>query len=249
MLTETINKITIENKIQIETDYDVDIKSIIETYNTQTELLLLYLSALKNDPYVKADAYSSIIFTAIYKNYISLYTALDLTLQGLYGAARILFRNIYEFLIISKTIASRKDDELLRKWNNGEEISLNRDVFSRVIKPKSLEMKILWKTLCEYTHGTIYSQQVKLEYQEIKNEIKMNFVCLKILVDINYHVMNIFAANASIQYYAKFISDLHTIDFLKDKKKEIHAQISLIRKTLSEKPKRAVLDFISKWEF
>jgi len=249
MFTETFYNISVENRRKIENKHPEDIHIIMNTYNTQMELLQLYLLVLDSDPYVEPDEFSSMIFTAIYKNYISLYSALDLTLQGFYGAARILFRNVYEFLIISKAVAIRKDIGLLEKWKNGDDISLRKEVFSRVKKPKSLEMQNLWKTLCEFTHGTIYSQQVKLEYNEIKNEVKFNFVCMKMLLDMNYHVLNSYAANSSIQYYAKFMSDLHETDTLKNKKKEIRTQISSIRKTLLKEPKRVILDFISKWEF
>ncbi len=249
MFTDTFNNTAKENRSIIEAKHSEDLIIIRDNYNAQMELLKLYLLVIKSDPYVDADEYSSMVFTAIFKNFLSLYSALDLTLQGFYGGGRILFRNIYEFLIISKTIAIKNDIGLLRKWENGESISLRTEVFREVRKPNSEEMKNLWRDLCSFTHGTIYSQQIDISYITVKNEIKLNFIYIKMLLDMNYHLLNRHAVNPSIQYYAKRMSDLHEMDILKNKKNEIQTQIKTIRETLLKEPKRVVLDFASKWEF
>lgn len=244
-LHETI----LDNKDKVENAMDYETSQINQSLNTQFELCMLYLKVRKNDPYVVEENYTSMLFTAVFKNYISISSAFDLTLQGLYGSARILLRSAFEFLIIAKTIAIRNDNQLLNKWNDGENISLKTEVFGNIISPNSTEIKQFWKALCKYTHATINSQQILFEYEKIENDIKINLVLIKMLLVMNYHVLNTYAANRSIQYYTKFAVDTAGDGLFDSYKREIRQQIDEMRKTLLKDPKRVVFDFSLKWVF
>lgn len=249
MSISKFDKLGFENREIIESRYQEEIMLIRKNFDAQMDLMGLYLLVIDNDPYVEQDEYTLMLFSAIYKNFITIYSAIELTLNGLYGSARILFRNIFEFQIIAKATALRQDTDLLKKWQQGEDISLRREVFSKIQKPNSPEIKELWKTLCQFTHGTVYSQQVKLKYEDIKDDVKFNIVCLKILLDMNYHLMNAYAANNSIQYYTEFMSDLQKEDSFKNKKKLIQNQLTELRRNLQPQPKKVIYDYKLKWIF
>lgn len=225
-----------------------DINIIIKNLNKQCDLLLCYFSTLIHDPYAHGEAYTEMIFSAIYKNLLSLCSALELTRNGQCGSARMIFRNIYENLIISKFISIKKDNVMLNKWEKGEDISVNKEIFKNIKKPNSDELKDFWKSLCCYVHGTVYSQQIGLKFNELENDINLNFVFIKILLCINYHVMNTYALNQNLKYYTKFGLDCVENGLYNKKISEIRYEINVIKKSLLRAPRRIIYDFCLKWE-
>lgn len=237
------------NKNNFEIEFEDEIYLIKKNLSCQFDLLNLYITVLVRDPYAEPDEHTRISLIALYKNLISLYSTIELTSQGLYGPARIIFRNIYEYLIISKSVAIRKDNTLLDKWETGKNISLQREIFSKVITPNSLAMRQFWDLLCKLTHGTIHSMQVMLRYDGIKEDLYVNIAFMKMLLDMNYHVLNTYVANRSIQYYTKFAVDIGNEGEFKSQKQEIRKQILAMRKSLNELSKKTVLDFCKSWTF
>lgn len=225
-----------------------DINIIIMNLNKQYDLLSSYIATMMHDPYAHGEEYTEMIFSAVYKNLLSLCSALELTRNGQCGSARMIFRNIYENLIISKYISIKKDYVMLKKWENGEDISVNREIFKNIKKPNSNELKEFWKSLCCYVHGTVFSQQIVLKFDELKNDINLNFVFIKILLCINYHVMNTHALNQNLKYYTKFGLDCVESGLYNKKIKEIRNEINIIKNDLLRDPKKIIYDFCLKWE-
>jgi hypothetical protein len=238
----TFDKLTNDLNINIRNEYSEIIELIKSNIEKQSDLIFLYANASYDHSH--DDKLAKTAFGAVYKNCVSLYSILELTLQGLYGPARVIFRNIYEYLVLSKTVSIINDNTLLNKWENGEAISLRKHVFNRMLKPKSNELMELWDLFNKYTHGTIYSQQICLEYNSIKIEIQFNLVCIIMLLDMNYHVVNSCIANNSIQYHTRYYMD--DIEF-KQIKRTIRTQVKIIREVLPDALKRAISDFNSTW--
>ncbi|MFT3985201.1 MAG: hypothetical protein QM697_14945 [Lachnospiraceae bacterium] len=249
MRIDDIEKLLSDNAIKFEQQFCDDIGIIKNNLSKQFDMVLLYINVIASDPYAEADDYTSISITAIYKNLISIYSALDLTRQGMYGSARIIFRNIFEYLILAKTVAIKEEYSLLKKWEHGENISLRIDVFRDLVSPNSDEIKEYWKLMCEFTHSTVYSQQIILKFEDIINELMFNMVCIKMLLDMNYHVLNTYIANRSIQYYTEFMMDIEEKGSFKKAKQDIREQINIMRKSLKNLPKKVVNDFCKKWIF
>lgn len=108
---------------------------------------------------------------------------------------------------------------LLKRWESGEDVSLRKDIFRDLLSPNSDEIKEYWKLMCEFTHGTVYSQQVVLKFDDKVNELTFNKVCIKMLLDMNCHVLNTYVANRSIQYYTEFAVDIEERGRFKKSKK------------------------------
>lgn len=249
MQIDKIENLLRDNIKKFELMFCDDINIIKSNLNKQFDMIFLYMHIIDSDSYAETDEYTSMSMTAIYKNLISIYSALDLTRQGLYGSSRIIFRNVFEFLILSKAVAIKEDNLLLKRWESGEDVSLRKDIFRDLLSPNSDEIKEYWKLMCEFTHGTVYSQQVVLKYDDIVNELTFNIVCIKMLLDMNYHVLNTYVANRSIQYYTEFAVDIEERGRFKKSKKDIRNQINIMRKTLEKLPLKVVRDFCKKWVF
>lgn len=240
-----------EAQQNIELNYDIEINRIKEAIDAQFDLIEFYISSIVYDPYTDCDSYTNILFSFIYKNYVTLYSTFDLTTRGFYGSARMLFRNIYENLVISKTIAITKDEVLRLRWENGSQISLKSQIFNKVISPSSEAMKEFWADLCKFTHATIDSQQMLFDYQNLKNEVAVNYAIIKLLIIMNYHVLNSYAANRSIQYYTAYAIDIaEGSNAFNEKKQNIRKQVDSLRKSLVNLPRQAAIDFTrKKWLF
>jgi len=249
MRFETLEKDIVRNKELFDKEFSNEIKLVKNNLDRQMEILDLYLKVVVYDPYAISEKHTNMSLGVIYKNLLSIYAALKLTEQGLYGSARMIFRNIYEGLVISKTVAIKKSDIMLAKWENGEDINLRMEVFRSIKTPNSEALKEYWGILCSYNHATTYSQQVGLEYEDGRNEIAFNVACLEILLDMNYHVLNSYVANKSIQYYAEFMADTRGKGSFSTMKKGIRSQIRVMRKIFNKTPRRIVIDFSRKWTF
>lgn len=197
---QNVNK----NNEMCDQEFAWDIHLIELNLNMQYDIFSHYFITLIKDPYAHGEKYTEMIFSAIFKNLLSLISALDLTRKGQCGSARMIFRNVYENLIISKYIALQKDYVLLKKWEDGEDISIAKEIFRKIKYPNSEELKEFWKILCCYIHGTVYSQSIYMKFDQLKEDMDLNFVFIQMLLCMNYHVMNSYALNQSLKYYTKF---------------------------------------------
>lgn len=241
-----LDEVTQSIKSDVIKDYYELIYLIRDNIEKQKKLIYLYsLTSHFSINYVDNN-FTTTAFGALYKNCISLYSIFELTMMGLYGSARIIFRNVFEYQILAKAVAITDDNSVLEKWSNGRTISLKRDVFSKIIHPKSESMKELWDIFNKFTHGTIYSQQVSLTYGDIKNEIEFNLCCILTLLITNYHITNTYVASQSVKYHTRYYMDTDDYKMLNN---DIKYQIKRIKSLLSGLPKNVIKDFCSRWIF
>lgn len=105
---------TLQNEIEkINKNMFLYFFSIIDS---ELELVNLNFAVLK----YKNNSFSEIILSLCYKNLISLISAIKLIEQGFLGSAKILFRNVYESLIIGKMLGLTNDISLYNKWKDGK---------------------------------------------------------------------------------------------------------------------------------
>ncbi len=245
------SKIKLNSKIILE-KYKVDIQEIIEIFNLQYEYFEEHLRVAYLECYFNDDEFTNLLATALRKNMFSFFSAILQTQEGLVGSARIVFRNIFEFLIIGKYAAISKNMEFINKWEKGEEVSLKYEVFSKIRKPDSEEIKKLWKTLCSFTHSTIYAQQVDFDATKYFNDIKFNLVLLKVFLEMNFHLMNSYYINKSLQYYTQ-VSDIYPVNEfneipVKEKKKLLKLLFTKTKLKMERDPRKVIYDYKLKWE-
>ena len=229
-------------------EFKEEIDLIRSNIDNQYDILSRYLLTTECDPYARGEEYTNMILSANFKNILSLYNALELTVSGQCGASRMLFRNVYENLVISKCISISKNSSLLRKWENGDEISIGSEVFRKIKSPRSYVLSEFWRNLCCYVHGTVFSSQIDFFYENLRDEIKLNLAFIEILLCLNYHVMNSYAVSNIIKYHTKFYLDCVEDGLYEKKIKKLRNEVNFIRKGLYKDSKKIVYDFCLKWE-
>lgn len=158
------------NETKIDKIFRKDIKMIISLFNHQYRIAREYLWSIEALPETRTET-TQILLTAYLKNIISIFSAFRLTNSGLFGPARVIMRNSFEFLILSKYCSLSSNNNLLKKWERGNpKISLRNDVLNKIKKPDTKEFIDYWGLLCKYSHASIYSIQPILKITE--NEIK-----------------------------------------------------------------------------
>lgn len=245
-LEENITK----NEKYISVNFNNTIEFIKEIFNLQYYLLQNHLLVVAREPYVHEDSFTSLVGTALLKNMYALYSACDLTTKGLVGSARVIMRNIYEFLIIAKYASLSNNKSFISKWKNGDDISIQREIFQKVIHPNSDEMKTFWKLMCQYTHSTVYSQQIDINCKNYIRDVELNFIYLRMLLEMNYHVLNTYFINQSIAYYAKtYEKNFGDNKGFKSYKDELKQRFKNSRAKMEKEPRKVLFDFKLKWQF
>lgn len=246
---ETIQEFSFNVENNNYCNYGEDIKDIEEMLNLEEEMLSSYSVVM----YMNGKATHDFPIMAVHiinKNIHYIFSALQLTQVGQYAAARVLFRNIYESLIILKTVSITKNQGLLKKWFDGDNINLKRTIFRYIESPISVEMEELWIDLCRFCHGTIYSCQQITEYEYSKEKIMYNYILMKMLLFMNYHVLNRYVFSASMK--AMVDRNIYLWDdplTLKDKREILRSKMKEFKMKISKTPQRVLIDFTKVWKF
>lgn len=190
---------------------------------------------------------TQILFSTLHKNLIALHTSLKLTRLGLYGPARSMLRHAFEALLIAKFCAISEDTALFSKWKEGDIIYLTNGVLRKIQSPDTAAFTDLWGLLSDYTHATIYAQQVQLNVCTTPDEVPLNLVYLRILVDCQYHLLGSHLITPSMQYYRKRYRRKNT-DLLPVIRAEMQRLLQESRSTLLELPRAIVKNYRATWK-
>ena len=245
---ERINQISREALLKSEEDYfnrNQKIEMIINLQNSMMHQcsLAMYMTG------TELMDYRETAILTINKNIDYLYAAYSLTRRGIYGAARPLFRNVYESLIILKTISITKNQNLLNEWNEGKNLNLNRKIFKNVIYPISEEMSSFWNELCKYSHGSMYCSNQEIKYSKENIDIEYNYNMIGILLYLNYHVLNRYLYTNSMKQLVDrncLYDDLLNFPLERD---ILRDEMKIIRKGTSKHARKLIADFCKLWEF
>ena len=189
----------------------------------------------------RSNVFINEITSLVYKNLISILSAISLIKAGYIGTARMIFRNIYENLLIGKIFAVTKDQELFEKWDQGKQISIKKDVFIKLKNKTSKESIEFWDTLNKYNHGTIYSQNFGLEYD--KNIIGDCNTFISVLLEMNYHLLNRF-----ICQYRNYYLELYFGNHYKNLKKSSTEIFNISRPIIDKRCRKVLQDYKTIWK-
>lgn len=222
--------------------YIADIETIL---NLQDDMLAAYCAIAFIDG--GWDEFRQMSIAILSKNLNHIYNALTLNKRGEYAAARIIFRNVYESLIILKTVSLTDNQKLLDNWMNGDEISLRREIFSKITHPQSEPMKMLWNDLCRFCHGTVFSVQESFDYNYAKSQMEYNYIVITMLLYMNYHVLNRYVFSegmkAKADRYIHIEGDIST----KEKRDLLREIFKASKQSLREEPQKVLTDFSKVW--
>ncbi|OUL32232.1 hypothetical protein BV372_19560 [Nostoc sp. T09] len=176
------------------------IQKCIDTQHKYVELFYGFLG--KRHLTQHRDAETPIV-SAVVKNEIALYSSFILTIDGLYGSGLAQLRSVYEALMIAKFASLGQSNNFISKWIAGETIYFSNAILKKIVAPEMKEMRVLWKTLCQVSHATIYSYQVVTRFEEIENKVSGNLGILVMLLACNLHLINKHYVTNSMVYLAK----------------------------------------------
>ena len=174
-----------------------------------------------------------LLFSAFHKNIFSLYSALRLSTSGLYGPARPILRNTFEWLMISKFASISEKTKVLEKWNENKTIYFSNSVLKKIKDPDPEPFSTFWSIVCEHSHATRAAMQITLD---IDNEgthldIAGNVAIVNALIECNYHLLNTHLITSEFEYMGKYYYGRAVYDMPEYKVPEFRKQAHFIFKT------------------
>lgn len=188
----------------------------------------------------KGNYFTEIILSICYKNIISLISCIKLIEQGFLGSAKIIFRNVYESLVIGKMLGITNDAELYNKWKSGTQISLKKDIFRKLVKTPSQESLEFWEFLNKYTHATVHSQDFCLDIDD-KEIANCNSIITTLLV-MNYTLINQFIS----KYYNHYL-DLYFNPYFKELNDQAKQKNKFCISLIDIRCKRVIKEYQANW--
>jgi hypothetical protein len=234
------------NALAIDAEFSQDIAWISEGLNVLYRITSYYVW-LADAPHIASlNRANKILFSACHKNLIALYSALKLTRVGLYGPARSILRHAFEALIIAKFSSVSHDTRVMERWAEGEVIYFGNAILKKIVAPQTEAFKDFWELLSNYTHATVYSQQVTLNVESEPNQVPANLVFMKILLDCQYHALVSHFITPSMHYVAKRYARAGVeVPPLKEKMNNI---LKTCRASLLPWPRRIIRDYRATWK-
>jgi hypothetical protein len=189
---------------------------------------------------------TTVLFSTLHKNLIALHTSLKLTRLGLYGPARSILRHVYESLLIAKFCSVSHDTSLYEKWKEGNSVYLSNGILKKICSPDIAPFSEFWGLLSDYSHATVYAQQVHLNVRSVPDEVPLNLVYLRILLDCLSHLVGSHLITPSMRYYTKRYRG--GPDLLPALRAELQQILSESRSTLLEQPRAIIRNYRATWK-
>lgn len=229
------------NLNSISTQIKQDNKTMFEMFNfiINKQMDIIYLNNILSK--TRTNIFTLEITGLIYKNLISILSAILLIKNGYYGSARMIFRNVYENLLIGKMFAVTKDYSLYEKWELGNQLSIKKDIFMKINNETSKESRQFWDNLNKYNHGIIYSQDFILEYDKLSIDDCNTYI--SVLLEMNYHLLNKYVCE-----YRNYYLELYFGNRYKKLKKSLREIFNISRKMIDIRCKKVLKDYKSTWE-
>lgn len=193
-LYQTLDDKLLYRRKMINKRYSKLLSNVIQLLNIEYKIYYILLG----HALFCGDEFLQMVFSSVYKNILSLYTCLKMNEVGLYGQSNIIYRNIFEYLMINKFILTTNSKRMNKHWNEAKNISINDGVIKKIQFPDVSNLNKFWKDLCNWNHATIISGQI-LDDNDIKSrELKASLNILIMLLIMNYNFLTKNAYNLHI---------------------------------------------------
>lgn len=235
-------------RIRKEFSYKVELIQTI--LNLDYAIACYYMPIVLNPAIEGLRHRSPVLFSAYHRNWYAFFASYDLTCNGLFGPARSILRHAFESMIIAKFCSLSKSDALYEKWIGGDAIYFTNNILKRISKPDPKIFSELWSTLSEFTHATIYAQQMSLDWDHINNNVQFNLDLILILLEWHYHILTSHVVTSSTRYYTTYISELSGsdgVDNLRQLKQQLRLSFKNAKQDMPRLTKQVVRDFKQTW--
>lgn len=156
------------------------------------------------DPYYRMQEHERITIQSFLKINHLLFTGVTLTIKGNYGAANILLRQIFEFLILGKYISLIKKEEVALRWLDQRQFDVYDKVIKLLEKPNKKNFHDFWIIICNLAHATTGSHQITLKASNNINQIHESLILVLLLQRCNYHLLSVCLINKKLTYRSEF---------------------------------------------
>lgn len=243
--SEVATRIETSNQKLIEAQFAEDLAWIEEGINLLYKIASYYVWLI-NAPHIALQNKANIVlFSACHKNLVAFHSALKLTRIGLYGPARAILRHVLEALVIAKFSSVSHNPLVMERWKEGEVVYFGNAILKRIVKPDPEPFRDFWNLMSDYSHATIYSQQVGLNVENDPDQVPINLVFMRILMDCQYHVLVSHLITPSMNYAAKRYAKADVeVPPLKSRMNQILRES---RATLLPWPRQIIKSYRSTW--
>lgn len=224
---------------------EIENKVILEAIDTQKCFRDQFNWMLGRNDFSHLGPAETPIFSALLKNEFALYASLKLTNEGLFGSSRVLLRSVFEGLMIAKFASVSGSHSFIEKWKRGDTIYFSKAVLRKIEHPVFVELSTIWSMLCEFSHATVYSQQISIQYDDIEEELRSNYTLIMILASFSYHLLNRHFVTPSMCYYTRRYGSWSDLNKAKIKAKNV---ISIINSLLNKHSRAATREYSAKWQ-
>lgn len=222
-----------------------EVERIENSLNYQYELASHYTWLIHAPIGARISQVNDILFPCFHKSMIGLTTALHLTRQGLWGAARPLIRHAFESLVIAKFCSVDNDSEVFDKWVDGIGIYFSNGVLKKIKHPNTDEFSQFWGLMSEYSHSTVYALQPDFDVDHYKKDIDLNFVFIEMMLECKYHLLISHIITSDMRYYQDRYKDNGRA---KELRQSLAANYSEAKKGMAEGARRLIKDYRCSWE-
>ncbi|GHU82658.1 hypothetical protein FACS1894196_1330 [Clostridia bacterium] len=198
--------------------------------------------------------HSDVVLSTLYKGLNNMQAIMELTLSGQIGAARIVMRNVFEYLVVGKYFQLVDDEQAVKKWQDTENIRIDQTVFKKTIYPVNRNKEAFlrwWRVLCQYSHATRVSGQVGFLFEDLEQEIHVNFTFLLMLFSMLHHFMSNFLANDYFRNYVDSLPNYNEEDAPRQSLNACTQELKTLAKTiksmLTKECKQILSYYVAAW--
>ena len=186
----------------------------------------------------------AVLFACFHKSLLSLHAAHELTLDGLYGVARPHLRHAFESLMIAKFCATDPEADVYDKWVDGLDLYFTNSLLKKLAHPETDEFAQVWGLLCQWSHATIFANQLSLDLDTTREESSVNLALIGVFVHFAHHLLNTHLLTPTIKYYAQRYGEESANAQTKERLK---ASLAVLRSDLGPGSRRLIRDFKATW--
>lgn len=215
-------------------------------FDSQQNLFYNYLTATKDIYYVREEN-ERVVIHAYLKSMHLIYTASQLILRGDFGAAKILMRQIFEYLIIGKYVFTKQLNAESEKWLKRRQF----DVYDKVIKllkvPDKRNFLDFWIILSNQAHAGSSSLQIGLDEEQNLPELILIFQLNMMFLCFTSHLLLKCFINSKLEHIVE------TYSFRKVENKQLRIKLkkaeNMVIALLSDSGIDLIKDYKRSWIF
>jgi hypothetical protein len=185
-----------------------------------------------------------LLFSAVAKNELALFSILELTQAGFFGSVRPLLRQVFEFQVLAKYAAVDSTGDIARRWLRGDVPAIGRDVFPRLGQPVAGHLRTFWRTLHPFVHASPHSQQVSPHMEHNFDELGVDLMLFSLVLHNQFHILLQLAFNPRSKRLAVQYSPRGRMTRLR---RTIGQHLSRARPHYSAEGKALVRSFRTRW--